>query len=117
MPGLRVGETLYASGTIQELAFGSGATRSLAGAQLAIHGFGSGGDTIAAGDGISVSVANGINTITNTSMSPSIIHDGVPQAQITSLAFNDFVTTTSSGALTITAGQGPLGPQGPQGLQ
>ena len=49
MPGHRVGETLSASGTIQELAFGSGATASLAGSQLPINGLGNGGDTIAAG--------------------------------------------------------------------
>ena len=68
-----VAGSTYAAGTVSEVIFGSGATSTLNGGQLTVDGFGASGDVVAAGNGIGVVLANGIKTISNTSMAPNII--------------------------------------------
>ena len=89
----------YAAGAIDEVVFGPGASATISGSQLSINGFGASGDTVVPGAGISISESGGVKTVTNTAPAPAIILDGVPQT-VTSLAFKDFVTTTSGGAVT-----------------
>ena len=60
------------------MVFGSRATATLSGSQLAINGFGVGGDTVLPGAGISISESGGVETVTNTAQAPTVILDGAP---------------------------------------
>ena len=129
----------YAAGTVSEVVFGTGATSSISNGQLTINGFGASGDTVAAGDGIAISLSNGVKTIANIKPAHTILVDSIQHNNLTSLAFNNFTTNVSGTTLVIeSSGQqgekgdpgiqgvqgqqgligpeGPTGPQGPQGL-
>jgi len=133
-----VSSNTYAAGTVDEIIFGAGATSSISGSQLTIGGFGASGDTVTAGNGIGVSLSNGVKTITNTKPAHTILVDSI-QHNVSNLAFNNFTTTVSGTTLVIESTglqgekgdpgvqgvqglqgllgpEGPAGPQGPQGL-
>ena len=84
----------YAAGTVNEVIFGAGATSTFSNGQLTINGFvtGTSGDTVAARNGISISLSSGVKTIGNTKPAHTILVDSI-QHNVTNLAFNNITTT------------------------
>ena len=87
----------YAAGTVNEVIFGAGATSKFSNGQLTINGFvtGTSGDTVAAGNGISISLSSGVKTIGSTKPAHTILVDSIQYSNLTNLAFNNFTTNVS----------------------